>query len=199
MEKITNIELDQNNKTLSFTLKLTNRLDENRISILMDEYYNVNNLYSDNTIDHSYNFNIDNSDIHVYDLGNFKYDVIIEREMIGKLDDNIKYIKVVNDEDDFAEGIYYNPEVIFNAELQYIKNTCNTCVDDKQMQLLVHVIFKKQLLESALETGDYVKGINLYINLCRLLEVSLCDGTHCELVDSCYCESCANGVCALKR
>lgn len=96
-------------------------------------------------------------------IGNHKYDITIKHDVIEDMDDHIKYIKILSGANNFiVEGIYYNPEIIFYAELTHIKRVCNMCLDDKTMKLMILVVFKRQLLDSALETDDYNRCIILY-------------------------------------
>lgn len=47
----------------------------------------------------------------------------------------MKYIKafVTTEEyaNDYADGIFYDPVVLYNAEIKALRNFCSTCLDDK--------------------------------------------------------------------
>ena len=114
---------------------------------------------------------------------------------------HMKYFKIIAGANNYIiEGVYYNSSVIYNAEITHIKRICNMCLDDNTMKLLVHVVFKRQLLESALETDDYNNCMVLYNDLCRLLQISIYDEYCCDCVDSVNneCAMCSGGCCNLK-
>lgn len=200
MKNLTNINIDTVNKQLSFTIQLVAEIDENSFMVFVDECSNMNDMYSDQSENHNYYFNIHNSDIILKSLGYFKYEVIIENDVIADMNHHMKYIKVITGGENYiVENIYYNSTLIFNAELTRIKKVCNSCLDDKAMRLLTYVVFKRQLLESALETDDYNQCMILYMDLCRILEIDE-DASCCECV--CYddntCPNCPGGCCSLK-
>lgn len=198
MKKLTNISIDQVNKKLSFSIQLIAEIDENEFMVFVDECDNMNNMYSDQSENHCYYFNKHNSIIKIKDLGEFKYDITIEHEIIAEMNDHLKYIKVMSGVNNYIiEGVYYNSSLIFNAELTHIKKVCNMCLDNNTMQLIMHIVFKRQLLESALESEDYSKCIILYTDLCNLLEMSI-DDNCCECVNDDSCDACAGGCCSIK-
>lgn len=199
MKKLTNIDIDQVNKTLSFTAQFETDIDDTQFMVFVDERDNMNNMYSDQSENHSYYFNTYNSEVEMVSIGNHKYDITIKHDVIEDMDDHIKYIKILSGANNFiVEGIYYNPEIIFYAELTHIKKVCNMCLDDKTMKLMVLVVFKRQLFDSALETDDYNRCIVLYQDLCRLLEIGEDDGCCCKEVNNDECSSCPGGCCCLK-
>lgn len=193
--------IDQNNKNISFCIQLDAEIDTNALIIFIDECDNANNMYSDQSENHSYYFNQYNSDIQINDLGGFKYEITIAHDNIENMSHHMKYIKIITGADNYiVEGIYYNSSVIYTAEITHIKRICNMCLDDNTMKLLVHVVFKRQLLESALETDDFNKCMVLYNDLCRLLQISIYDEYCCDCVDSVNneCAMCSGGCCSLK-
>ena len=195
MKKLTNTYIDQTASELSFTIQLTASIDLNQFIIFVDECDNINNMYSDQSENHSYYFNKHNSNITITDLGDFKYDILIQHDVISDMNDHMKYIKVISGSDNhIVEGVYYNQVLLFNAELTKIKKTCNMCLDDKSMRLVMHVVFKRQLLESALETEDYNQCMLLYNDLCKLLDISKEDA-YCECT---ACPTCCGGCCSLR-
>ena len=134
MKKLTNIHIDQINKKLSFSIQLIAEIDENEFMIFVDECDNMHNMYSDQSEYHCYYFNRHNSIIKIKDLGEFKYDVTIEHEIIADMNDHLKYIKVISGIDNYiVEGAYYNSTLLFNAELTHIKKVCNMCLDNSTM------------------------------------------------------------------
>lgn len=200
MKKLTNIHIDQNEGKLFFTIQLIATLDENAFMVFVDERDNANNMYSDQSENHSYYYNQYNSEIEIEHIGDFKYNIVITNESIADMNDHIKYIKILSGENNYiVEGVYYNSVIIFNAELTHIKKVCNMCLDDKTMKLIVHIVFKRQLLESALEQEDYNQSIILYNDLCRLLKISNDDMCCCEQVNvDTVCDTCPGGCCSLK-
>ena len=198
MKELTNINIDQVNSELQFTIQLTAAIDLNSFMVFIDECDNMNNMYSDQSENHSYYFNKYNSTVTVTDLGEFKYDILIQHDDISDMNDHMKYIKVMSGSDNYiVEGVYYNSTLIFNAELSRIKKVCNMCLDDKSMRLIMHVVFKRQLLESALETEDYNQCMILYNDLCKLLDVSMEDAYCCDCACN-TCSTCCGGCCCLK-
>lgn len=77
-------------------------------------------------------------------MDNYTYFITIQHESIYDMDDHMKYIKVLSGEKNYiVEGIYYKSEMIYAAELNHIKFTCNMCLDDKNMKDIVYVVFKR--------------------------------------------------------
>ena len=105
------------------------------------------------------------------------------------LDGNIKYIKVHkgisdsygtiphNDDEDTSqwttkvEGIMYDPNELYHAEIRMLNTFCDTCLDDKQMQLIMLLTFKRQLLEQAIQCMHYKDALQYYLDLCRILNI----------------------------
>ena len=68
------------------------------------------------------------------------------------------------------------------AEIRKLHTHCSTCLDDETMQNIMLVVFKRQLLEYALASGYYRDALQLYVDICRLLEISIrpkCDSMTC--------------------
>ena len=196
MNKLTNVIIDQANSKISFSLSLDAPIDTAEFITFVDECDNVNNIYSDQSQDHTYYFNVDNSLVDIVKNEGNNYDITIKHEVISDMDDHIKYIKILTGNNNYiVEGIYYTSEVLFNAELTHIKRVCSTCLDNKCMQLITYVVFKRQLLESALELDDYKQCLILYNDLCRLLELSI---DACPCTNANDCATCAGGCCSIK-
>ena len=192
MNKLININIDRENNKLSFQIQLTAEIDDDLFMVFVDECDNINNIYSDLSENHSYYFNAGNSTIIIEELGGYAYTITIEHKSIADMDNHMKYIKVFSGENNpVIEGIYYDEMVVFNAELTHIKKVCDTCLDDKTMQLLMHVVFKRQLLESALTSNDCKQCIVLYQDLCRLLNIDVNDVCNCN-------QQCQGGCCNIK-
>lgn len=144
MEKLTNVIIDTDLEMLSFTVVSDKISDLGVFTVYVDECSNIDNIYLDGEDKHDYTFTAENSDIDIS-----KDTVTIKSELIGEFDKHLKYIRLVAEEGN-VEGVYYTPEIIYNTELTHIKKVCATCLDNKCMQLIMYITFKRQLLDSAI-------------------------------------------------
>lgn len=106
------------------------------------------------------------------------------------LDKNIKYIRISkgigthlltpaiareepNDSWDYTkvEGVIYDPNELYHAEIRMLNTFCDTCLDDKQMQLIMLLTFKRQLLEQSIQCMHYKDALQYYLDLCRILNI----------------------------
>ena len=95
--------------------------------------------------------------------GNMKY-VSILKGMYTEYDGTYKNpIKV--------EGVFYDPNELYHAEIRMLNTFCDTCLDDKQMQLIMLLTFKRQLLEQSIQCGHYKDALQYYLDLCRILNI----------------------------
>lgn len=119
---------------------------------------------------------------------------------ISFLDENIKYINIYHVEyqgqtasvdygevepfqirtvhDILASGIFYDPKALYHAEIRALNKFCDTCMDDKQMQLIVLLTFKRQLLEQAIQCGHWKDALQLYMDLARILNIYIAKKDH---------------------
>lgn len=119
---------------------------------------------------------------------------------ISFLDENIKHINIYHveyqglaysvDYDDaepsqirtvhdiLASGIFYDPKALYHAEIRALNKFCDTCMDDKQMQLIVLLTFKRQLLEQAIQCGHWKDALQLYMDLARILNIYIAKKDH---------------------
>lgn len=119
---------------------------------------------------------------------------------ISFLDENIKYINIYHVEyqskaqsvdygeveplqirtvhDILASGIFYDPKTLYHAEIRALNKFCDTCMDDKQMQLIVLLTFKRQLLEQAIQCGHWKDALQLYMDLARILNIYIAKKDH---------------------
>lgn len=119
---------------------------------------------------------------------------------ISFLDENIKHINIYHVEyqdqphsvdygdvepsqirtvhDVLASGIFYDPKALYHAEIRALNKFCDTCMDDKQMQLIVLLTFKRQLLEQAIQCGHWKDALQLYIDLARILNIYIAKKDH---------------------
>lgn len=197
MEKITNVIIDLATNAIVLTVESEGIFNSEAMDLVVDEYFNYLNIYCDDKEGHSYHFNSENSVITaVSDSGIHK--VVIENEIIHDFDKNMKYLQLTNTATgEVFEGIYYTPELIYNAELTNVKTICSTCLDNHCMQLVMYVVFKRQLMESAIALNKYADAMQLYIELGRLLEVDTCPDCNCDVTGT-SCASCSGGYCSLK-
>ena len=119
---------------------------------------------------------------------------------VSFLDENIKYINIYHVEyqgqaasvdygdvepfqirtvhDILASGIFYDPKALYHAEIRALNKFCDTCMDDKQMQLIVLLTFKRQLLEQAIQCGHWKDALQLYMDLARILNIYVAKKDH---------------------
>lgn len=119
---------------------------------------------------------------------------------ISFLDENIKYINIYYVEyqgqdasvdygevepfqirtvhEVLASGIFYDPKALYHAEIRALNKFCDTCMDDKQMQLIVLLTFKRQLLEQAIQCGHWKDALQLYMDLARILNIYIAKKDH---------------------
>ena len=202
MNKITNITIDQTNNLISFDLSLTAKLDDNAFILFVDDCHNIQNIYSDNSSNHCYYFDSSNSDITVTDNDDFNYFIEIENTEIANMTNHMKYFKVLAGENNYvSEGVFYQDAIIYDAELTRLKKVCNMCLDNQCMQLIMLVVFKRQLLESALQTNDCHQCMSLYIDLCKLLDVCINESYDINSCNDCdthsNCAACCNDCCLI--
>lgn len=217
MDKLINVKIE--NSQLTFTVDTQIDLNNYSMKVYIDEVSNIKNILLDNT---EHNICIDDF-ITIDDNNNV---TVINQDVLLPLDRNMKYITLycysyqTGDEFQF-NGIYYTPEIIYDAEIRKLNSHCSTCLDDQMMQTLMLVVFKRQLLEYAINTDHFKDALQLYIDLCRLLDVSVksncncvcnngiltqtgnCINTECseclhlEKDRSSSCTTCINGCCTL--
>ena len=200
MSKIENILINGNEIRFEIisTISIVNTFDWN---IYVDECSNISNFHLDDPTKHDYVFNSGNSEIKVVEVideimsGNttlHKYRVIINNDIISNFDSNLKYIKFYctteNDVNSWFEGIYYLPEALYYAETAALRKYCQTCLDDKQMQLIMLIVFKRQLLDLAIAAKDSKKAAQIYLDICRLLNITIIKPNRANCC-------CINGVC----
>lgn len=181
-------------------------VNTNDIVLYIDECLNIDNIYCENPDNHDYVLNYNNAKISYKEIVRegeekevttiYYYEITVESDVIKELDTNMKYIKMfVTTEyyaNDYADGIYYDPNILYNAEIKMLRKYCQTCLDDRQMQLLMLIVFKRQLLEQAIATSHNKEALQFYLDLCKLLNVSI----NTKTVNT-GCKVCVNGVCKL--
>ena len=197
MNTLTNINIDWVNSNISFDIQLLEQIDTVNFTLCVDESTNIKNMYSEVLNDHNYCFDSSNCEITIAHVIDDIYKVTVENEMISGMSDHLKYISF-NTNEISAEGIFYSSEAVYDAELTYIKQVCNNCLDDKCMQLLMFVVFKRQLLDSAISVNDCKQCLMLYNDLCRLLNVDTCNCDYRNYNEHSSCAVCSGGCCSLK-
>lgn len=179
MDKLVNINIENNR--LTFTVDTDIDLSEYDMEVHIDETDNLQNILKDKPI-HSTSLY---KDITVDSDKN----VTVTNDDILSLDWNMKYftLRCFNSQSQlFFHGIYYNPEIIYSAEIRKLHSNCSTCLDDATMQNIMLVVYKRQLLEYALASDHFKDAMQLYIDICRLLEISL----HVTFGSDSCCDDC---------
>ena len=212
MSKIEQIILDTYEGFITFQVTFDQPIIENQLTLYIDEACNNNNIHSDDPNVHNYVLdNINSTVVMTATEENNQYEVKISNIAIRDYSEHIKYMRAIavtadSTEDEtnytFAEGVYYNALVIYEAEIYNINKYCSTCLDDKNMQLIVYATFRRQLLEDAILLNHYKEAMQLYLDLCRVLGI-VCDFKlrKCEAVkgscSSTICSTCSNGNCSI--
>lgn len=183
--------------------------NSSQVIVYMNECSNIKNLYSDDPKLQDYVFDSTNSAISVIPIVRegepelvttvYAYEVSITSDIISSFDSNMKYIKLYctteNYVNDYIDGIIYDPNTLYEAEIKMLRSYCNTCLDDKQMQKVMILVFKRQLLEQAIATSHNKEAMQYYLDLVRLMGVYVnkkCDNNGCQ-----ECKVCFNGMCSL--
>lgn len=130
----------------------------------------------------------------------YKYYITIQSDIISELNNTMKYVKIYCTTEEYAndaiEGILYDPSVIYEAEVRMLNCYCDCCLDDKQMQRIMHIVFKRQLLEDAIASGNNIEAITHYKDLCRMLNIHIRRGDcQKEVCNTNKC--CSNGQCCI--
>ena len=149
MDKLTNIQIDGD----KLTFKIETEVDLSNYSkeVYIDEVWNLKNILEDSPI-----HNISFSENITVDSEN---NVTVTNDDILELDWNMKYVTLRC----FTE----------QEEIRKLHTHCSTCLDDQTMQNIMLVVFKRQLLEYALASDYYRDALQLYVDICRLLEISI--------------------------
>lgn len=183
--------------------------NSSQVIVYINECSNIKNLYSDDPKLQDYVFDSTNSAISVTPIVRegepelvttvYTYEVSITSDIISSFDSNMKYIKLYctteNYVNDYIDGIIYDPNTLYEAEIKMLRSYCNTCLDDKQMQKVMILVFKRQLLEQAIATSHNKEAMQYYLDLVRLMGVYVnkkCDNNGCQ-----ECKVCFNGMCSL--
>lgn len=183
--------------------------NSSQVIVYMNECSNIKNLYSDDPKLQDYVFDSTNSAISVTPIVRegepelvttvYAYEVSITSDIISSFDSNMKYIKLYctteNYVNDYIDGIIYDPNTLYEAEIKMLRSYCNTCLDDKQIQKVMILVFKRQLLEQAIATSHNKEAMQYYLDLVRLMGVYVnkkCDNNGCQ-----ECKVCFNGMCSL--
>lgn len=183
--------------------------NSSQVIVYINECSNIKNLYSDDPKLQDYVFDSTNSAISVTPIVRegepelvttvYAYEVSITSDIISSFDSNMKYIKLYctteNYVNDYIDGIIYDPNTLYEAEIKMLRSYCNTCLDGKQMQKVMILVFKRQLLEQAIATSHNKEAMQYYLDLVRLMGVNVnkkCDNNGCQ-----ECKVCFNGMCSL--
>lgn len=203
MNKLTDIVLDAENSELRFVLHTQDEFATGDIAKLyIDESYNYANMYSNNDELHSYVLK-DTDSTTLFTFGSatdggseWLIPVTIASPIFSQLLNSMKHIWLTDEDSDNrpnieAQGLYYDDTFIYECEMKKLNSYCSTCLDDQQMQRIMLITFKKQLLDLAIASKDLVNEMKIYSELMRLLDVSI------NRVNCCTTGRCSNGVCSL--
>lgn len=205
MNKIVNVNFKDNAMTFEVTTSIS-IVNTNDIVLYIDECANVANIYCDSRDNHDYVLDYSNSEFTLKEIvregetkevtTQYMYEVSVTSDIISIFDTNIKYIKLFCTTEryanDYADGIYYDANILYNAEIKTLHNYCSTCLDDKQMQTIMLIVFKRQLLEQAIATSHNQEALQFYLDLSKMLNVSIN-----MIAQSKTCKTCINGMCKL--
>lgn len=203
MNKIVDVNIKENAMTFSVYTDIS-IVNTNDIILYIDECSNVSNIYCDSPDNHDYVLDYNNCTFTLKEIVRqgetketttlYAYEISAISNVISMFDTNMKYLKLFCTTEvsanDYADGVYYNPNNLYNAEIKALRQYCASCLDDKQMQLIVLIVFKRQLLEQAIATSHNKEAIQYYADLSRLLNVSISTNTKEQ-------KGCVNGMCKL--
>lgn len=208
MNKIEQIIIDTIEGQIKFYATFDSPILTDGVTLYIDEACNNNYIHSDDPTEHNYVLSSDTTDIVVTLIEYNKYEVTVNDLSIRDYTEHLKYVRMIAvnaesaDESDYltAEGLFYNALIIYEAEIYNINKYCSTCLDDKNMQLIAYVTFRRQLLEDAILLKHYKEAMQTYLDLCRVLGI-VCDFKLRKAVkgscSSTICSTCSNGTCSI--
>lgn len=177
MDNLININIESN--ILKFTLSSDEDIHDYTKVLYVDEVWNLKSIMNDCPV-HNYRFEVTSEP-------NISNEYTITDDNILRLDWNMKYITLVCTKDQKEIrffGVYYEPRIVYQAELRKLHSYCQTCLDDRTMQDIMLVVFKRQLLETAIASEYYKDAMQLYVDICRLLDISI-DESYQNSVNCC--------------
>lgn len=203
MNKLTNVTLDPVRGVLEFTLHTQDEFATGYLTVIyIDEANNYRNIYSEDEELHNYAIHAHDDDV-IITFGSahetateYEIPVTVTASVIKKMNLSMKHIWMIEKEEDNATnvegtGIFYDPSFVYDCEMHKLNSYCSTCLSDQQMQRIMLITFKKQILDLAITSGDQINSLKFYDELMRLLDVSLCG-------QSCKCtQKCTNGMCSI--
>lgn len=203
MNKLTDIVLDAENGKLTFILHTQDEFASGDLTTMyIDECYNYNNIYEEDEELHSYVLHHTDNNV-IFTFGSARdadtewlIPVTVQAPIFKQMLNTMKHIwlfdrEPTNNSNIEGQGIYYDYTFIYECEMKKLNSYCSTCLDDQQMQRIMLITFKKQLLDLAIASKDLVNEMKIYSELMRLLDVSI------NRVNCCTTSKCSNGVCSL--
>ena len=184
MNKITNIVItDKISFNVTTTLSMVNTKD---FILTADDSFNYRNIFSDQKEDHSFCFDYTNSIITAREIivdgdpkentAIYTYEVIVESQEILKLSQHMKYFKLYHTSkryaNDYSDGLFYDPYPVFLATMNRIRYFTDYNMKDDEMQYIMLVTFKKQLMGEAIDLQDGMNALMFYNDLVDLLEIT---------------------------
>ena len=209
MDKITDITIENNE--INFRVYTDVDLTKYTLQVFVQEAEQFKDIFADDLTNAKV---FDNTITVKKDEHQEYYTVKVVNNDILYLDWNMKYFTVKGQyqEQSFTlNGLYFNYNVIYYAEIRRLHKYCSTCLDDKTMQTIVLTVFKRQLLDNALKVDDYKTAMQIYFDICRMLVIPTKNenkhywegftGSGYRIGPTCHCdkccETCCNGTCKL--
>ena len=138
MDKLVNVNIKDNQ--LTFTVETDSRLSDSILEVYIDEVCDIQGAINGEPVGRTVlteNIVIDSDN-----------NVTVVDDSISELDFNMKYVTLKSysyqtESATLFHGIYYNPEVIYDAEVRKLNKHCSTCLDDATMQTIMLIVFKR--------------------------------------------------------
>lgn len=196
MDRIISIKPVQSNKTIELLVGTDSSIYINDyITVYIDEYDNACNINSDIDSDHDIVVAKDAITVEAIpvtsdNLYNFNYKVTLRNDNLydiftGTMKHFTLNCNTTNLVKQKIYGIYYDPNLLYDYELKKLKSYCSSCLDDCQLQTVMLITFKLQLMEQAIETVNNEDAIAAYTDLMRILDVPSSEKSNCLYYNNC--------------
>lgn len=178
-------------------------IDNNILTITLDNEYAVTEVYLDNILNRQY-FSSKKPREHGFVI-EFKPEddnTTPESRSVITVDitdyNTQTFVVTVYTEDDMARDIIVDEKELYYYKVNLLTKHCDTCLDDKQMDKVMMCCFESHLLEYALEHKLIDDAIDYLYSLNKLLDISdnmeCCKHSRCK---NCFRHNCVNGICKL--
>lgn len=175
MNKIIDVKINNKQNQIILIIDSEAILTEDNIVLFVDECTNIRNLESEDSSMHSYSFSIKNSQINIQNISANQYNIVITNNLIQRISQHIKYMKLYIQDSIYMDYIYYNPIIIYETRISKLNCCCDVCQSNRTLELNMLVTFRLQMLELAIKTNDYTQALRLYKQICRLLQIRIYD------------------------